>query len=347
MRRTVHRREKPQPDETGGFRFAVTLLAAFGTVSYAGYNYLQNTPVDPYWYWLVCRLTAVAGIFVLGLLLYTLIKGYSMEVQDSNQRVSWAKRASYIYLGVFSIFIMLLLYIFASFFLGYVIKTENSAIKILLSIIIAITAGSVFFLPLLRQSNNSKSKEKEIELQIQKEGKFFVPKAISGLHLLRKKPKGRILNALLIAEVMLFCFLILLENLFPTVLYSPLQGHVTVDMESVYYQNVSQIPVLIHVTGPNTGLSIYLVKESNNTLYQRDNITLIPEHNYSNKTVSGEQSILIGNTLDYGKYNVFINTTDLSSGYYELVCMRWRYEKTYGVRGFYLLNSSQQSCIKE
>jgi len=147
--------------------------------------------------------------------------------------------------------------------------------------------------------------------------------------------------------VVFLASLFLFPTLFSEVLHSPLQGHVTVDMESIYYKNVSQIPVLVHVTGPNTGLSIYLVKESNNTLYHRDNITLIPEHNYSNKAVSGEQSILIGNTLDYGKYNVFINTTDLSAGYYELVCMRWGYEKTYGVRGFYLLNSSEQSCIKE
>jgi hypothetical protein len=82
MRRTTHRREKQQSNETGGFRFAVTLLAAFGTLSYAGYNYLQNTPVDPYRYWFVCRLIAVAVILVLGLLFYILIKGYSMEVHD-------------------------------------------------------------------------------------------------------------------------------------------------------------------------------------------------------------------------------------------------------------------------
>ena len=342
MRRTPRRREKLQPNETGGFRFAVTLLAAFGTLLYGGYTYLQTTPVDPYRYWFVCRLIAVAVILVLGLLLYILIKGYSMEVQDSKYPGELAK---YIYIGVFSIFIMLLIYIFAFSLLGYVIKTENSAITILLSIIISITVGSVFFLPLLRHSNNSKSKEKEIELQIQKEEKFFVPKAISGLHLLRKKPKGRILNALLIAEVMFFCFLILLENLFPTVLYSPLQGHVTVDMESIYYQNVSQIPVLIHVTGPNTNISIYLLqKESNHNLSSMENITLIPKHP-SYKTESGKY--LVGNTLDYGTYNVFINTTDLSAGYYELSCMRQYYWKTYGTKGFYLLNSSQQSCIKE
>lgn len=37
-----------------------------------------------------------------------------------------------------------------------------------------------------------------------------------------------------------------------------LQGHVTVDMGSIYYKSDAQIPVLIHVTGPNTGLSICL-----------------------------------------------------------------------------------------
>ena len=140
----------------------------------------------------------------------------------------------------------------------------------------------------------------------------------------------------------------LLSLLFPLVSHSsPLQGHIAVDMESIYYKNDAPIPVLIHTTGPNTNLSINLSKEeSGHTLREIDNITLNPECT-SNKTMYGKNSTLVGNALDYGTYNVFIKTSDLCVGYYELMCKRQKYKKAYGARGFYLLNSSEQSRIGE
>jgi hypothetical protein len=46
--------EEQGENETGGFRFAVTLLVALGTIIYAVYTYLQKTPVDPFWYVFAC-----------------------------------------------------------------------------------------------------------------------------------------------------------------------------------------------------------------------------------------------------------------------------------------------------
>ena len=314
MRRTAHRREKQQPNETGGFRFAVTLLAAFGTLSYAGYNYLQTTPVDPYRYWFVCRLIAVAVILVLGLLFYILIKGYSMEVHDDPDQKNLEKWASRFYRGVFLVFACLLAFITFALVLNFVFVSAYSGFRV--CIVLTVVFAVVFSIVLVKT-------------------------------FLKKIQWWKIL-----ISVVFLASLFLLPTLFSEVLYSPLQGHVTVDMESIYYQNVSQIPVLIHVTGPNTGLSIYLVKkDSSDNLPLIENITLIPEQNPSYKTVSGK--FLVGNTLDYGTYNVFINTTDLTVGYYELVCLRGRYETYgkkcfyFGKKGFYLLNSSQQSYIKE
>ena len=51
-----------------------------------------------------------------------------------------------------------------------------------------------------------------------------------------------------------------------------------------------------------------------------------------------ENLVLVGNALDYGNYNVFINTTNLTAGYYELACLR----KDEHVKGFYILNNNQQ-----
>lgn len=293
--------EEEAENETGGFRFAVTLLATIGTILYVVYTYLQNTPIDPIWLWFICGLIPIAVILFGGFLLYILFKGYSMEVQDSNQRGFWQNWASRIYLAVFTTFIMSLVFIVCVFALVY-LKIENTFGINVVIFVITILVGAAFNFPLVKQ------------------------KRLEGVTLL--------VYALLVG-------LLLWSALYPPVLnLTPLQGHVTVDMESIYYKNDAPIPVLIHTTGPNTNLSIYLFKkDSNHNLYSIGNITLIPEHP-SFKTVSGK--CLIGNALDYGTYNVFINTTDLCVGYYELHCVRLAYRKTYSARGFYLLNSSQQ-----
>ena len=302
--------KKPQSNETGGFRFAVTLLVALGTVLYTVYIYFQNKPVDIYWYSLVCGLIPVALILVFGLLFYILIKGYSMEVQESKQKESLAKWASRIYLIVLLIFTMLLVFILSVFVLVYLdVKTEITTSIIAIGFISFILFFVfIFFLPIFRKN---------------------------------RRKRGIIIFMIFLAVILLW------PAIFSPVLYSPLQGHVTVDMGGIYYKNDAPIHVLIHVTGPNTGLSIQLFQEnSNHNLSLNDSITLSPERNQS-KTVSGENSTLVGNALDYGTYNVFINTTNLSAGYYELVCKRQKYEKTYGARGFYLVNSSRHSVIEE
>jgi len=124
-----------------------------------------------------------------------------------------------------------------------------------------------------------------------------------------------------------------------------IQGHVTINMESVYYKSNVPIPALIHVTGPNNGLVIAIAQEdANHTLNLKAEITLSPDFPY-NETVS--RKCLLGNTLDYGTYTVFINTTALTEGYYELWCVRPHYWKTFSSRGFYLLNSGQQPILEE
>ena len=51
--------------------------------------------------------------------------------------------------------------------------------------------------------------------------------------------------------------------------------------------------------------------------------------------------ILIISYLGNGKYSVFINTINLTTGYYELTCLRkGYYEKTRESKSFYLLNKS-------
>ena len=299
--------KKPQSNETGSFRFAVTSLAALGTIIYSVYAYLQTTPIDPNWHAIICGFISVALILVGGFLAYILIKGYSLEVQNLTQKDYLPNLASSIYLLSFLMFIMLLAYLLCVFAL-IILKIEITDLNSMAIMLITIAAGIVFTFPLLR-----------------------------------KKP---ILVVPFVFCVFIYCGIFLL-TVYPSVVdLPPLQGHITVDMESIYYKNDAPIPVMIHITGPNTGLSIFLLKEeSDHSLSRIEKIWLNPKC-YSDKTESGK--FLVGNTLDYGTYNIFINTSDLRTGYYELRCERQVYEKkTYGGKSFYLVNSSHKSCIEE
>ena len=108
--------EEQADADAGGFRFAVTLLASLGTILYAVYVYLQNTPVDAFLFRLLCGFIAVALILVFSLLFYLLIKGYLMEVQsDSEDKQDYSKlkyrltkMASQVYMISFFVFTLLL-----------------------------------------------------------------------------------------------------------------------------------------------------------------------------------------------------------------------------------------------
>lgn len=56
--------------KTDGLKFAVTLLAAFGTIIFTAYNYFQNTSVDIFWY------ASISGVIVVLIILSTLLIVY-------------------------------------------------------------------------------------------------------------------------------------------------------------------------------------------------------------------------------------------------------------------------------
>ena len=120
-------------------------------------------------------------------------------------------------------------------------------------------------------------------------------------------------------------------------------------MESIYYKNDTQIPVLIQVTGPNTGLFAILYKDIHGNRSNASNISFIGpiepilldlESDFEERKMVSN-NILLGNYLGNGKYIIFINTTNLTTGYYELMCLRKAfYEKTCESKSFYLFNRS-------
>ena len=98
--------------------------------------------------------------------------------------------------------------------------------------------------------------------------------------------------------------------------------------------------VTIHVTGPNSYISIELSKsDRENNLTIIDSIEHIEPNHKSNIIISGNLS---ANSFEKGKYGLFINATNLSLGYYELNVTRPKNVKT-AIKGFYLLNDSKSN----
>ena len=299
------RQENPQSNETGSFGFALTLLTIIGTIFYAVFSYFQNESIEVHSYSLVCGLITIGFILILGLVFYILIKGHSMEEKEPKKTFQ-TNLASYIYLYTFKIFTVLLIWILWSFWISYREIMIPNLINGIFLIFIIIGVIIIFDKP----------------------NRPFTKRII------KDKP-----NLIYFLFLLILGFVIWL-SLFPLVLDSPLKGHVTIDMESIYYMNDTQIPIFIQVTGPDTGLSIKLFKEDSNNLSEIAFIPYLePENNF--KTTSNNN--LLGISLGSGKYSFFINTTDLTPGYYELVCIRPKYEKTYNAKGFYLLNNSYRS----
>ena len=68
--------------ETDGFKFAVTLLAAFGFISFKVYSYFKDTSVDEYLYFFVVTVLSFAIMIVLFFLIYIFLKGYHFEMYN-------------------------------------------------------------------------------------------------------------------------------------------------------------------------------------------------------------------------------------------------------------------------
>lgn len=361
--------------KTDGFKFALTALTAIGTLLYATYSYSQKTAIDIKYYVPLIGLISVSLILFICLLLYIFIKGYTLELhdtKDSNLKKRNEKLASVIYLLAFLIFIMLLVNVILLFAFGALGKLDNNVYYIIffLSALSSFLFGWPYleykpdkwkvrlgwnhYITIIRiyifnfLSEKTKQKLEKLYLMFknilseknhQKFKKFNLMFSNTLKNILRREISQKILN------IYFACFLLCIAILYWFIIFIlllnfPLSGHVTIDMQSIYYKNDGQIPIYIKVTGPIYDSQLKLYKEnSESSLTLIDQLSLKPEHN-SSKKISGEHSILSGNALEFGTYYSFINITNsnMTVGYYELIYSFSKYE--YG-RSFYLLNKSE------
>ena len=301
-------------------------MAASGSILYAIYNNIQNAPINIDSYFLICLMIAGAFISIIGFLAYLLIKGYLMEAQDTEGIEFFNKFASWLYRCSLLVFVILA-FLIVLFFFDF---NAPSEIKEFVKIIYWVAIGLLLFISVIIYIYQHLTKK--------------IPNKTSSMK--KMSFEKRDWAVIILLAVIVFVWIVLF---YCFVYYTPLQGHVEVDMESIYYKNDTQIPVLIQVTGPNTGLFAILYKDIHGNRSNASNISFIGpiepilldlESDFEERKMVSN-NILLGNYLGNGKYIIFIKTTNLTTGYYELMCLRKAfYEKTCESKSFYLFNRS-------
>ena len=351
-------------DEIDRLKYSVMVITALSTFVYLLYNYVQNKPVNENFYALAIVLISSAIIYIMILILYIFFKGFANEIQNLYFKKIINKFVPLIYKNSFLITIILFFYsiLFYYFLTTYFNDQEiNYDITNLLFYIVIISTYILHNILMINIDNlefffikkNIKTPIPLIELNRDRYFKNKFDKFKNALirvfnkignklsSLNQNNPK--IFNFLLRsfnAESFFFIFIstiyLLFIYLFTFIAIMALMpGDVQIDIANIHNKNDTQIPVLIQVSGPNTGLSIELFKEQSNNLSRIAYIDYLePQHTL--KTSSNNS--LFGHTLDIGKYSVFINTTNLTTGYYELKCVRPEFGGTH--ESFYLLESN-------
>jgi len=144
-------------------------------------------------------------------------------------------------------------------------------------------------------------------------------------------------------KISIFIILFVWGFLFIYVEQSSYLGSIEIDMDKIYYKNNEPIPVLIKLTGPDSHLSVILFKEESNDL-----ISLWEIKNFGQNYVTSDETnyeyndYVLASSLGNGKYTIYINTANLTSGYYQLKCSRQNYKGS-SDSGFYLLDNKNES----
>lgn len=351
--------ENQQLNEKEGFKFAVTLLAIFGYLFYNIYNYFQNEVVSVFIFFTIYLLICNIMIIIIALILYILIKGFSFEMQGSVKKQNLNKIASKIYLFIFLVFILLFPSSFSYFIYYTSVDFPEHKTDFIVFLMICVGFSMLFiYNPPLKIFANIKVKcetfnvfqfinilnENKIEFKIVKD---FLKKIFSlkSFKFSFELFFDYLFKYLLIFIIAVFGLLFIFGTLVPQMIDLPIlfEGNINVDVENIHKKNDIMIPVQIQVTGIDVPISVGLFKvEPNNSISiaKIDNLGTQSEYRndlyhrtFSNVSNFKNNNCLLGNSLGSGKYILFINTTNLSIGYYKLEVESY---KTNSGDGFFL-----------
>jgi len=347
--------ENQQLNEKEGFKFAVTLLAIFGYLFYNIYNYFQNEVVSVFIFFTINLLICNITIIIIALIFYILIKGFSFEVQGSVKKQKLNKIASKIYLFIFLVFILLFPSSFGYFIYYTSVDFPEHKTNLMVFLMICVGFSLLFiYTPSLKIFTNiggkcetfnvfqfiNKLNENKIEFKIVKDflKKIFSLKSFELFF-------DYSFKYLFIFFITVFGLFFIFGALFPQMIDLPIlfEGNINVDVENIHKKDDIMIPVQIQVTGIDVPISVGLFKvEPNNSISiakidnlgtQSENRNDLYHRTFSNVSNFKNDNCLLGNSLGSGKYILFINTTNLSIGYYKLEVESY---KTNSGDGFFL-----------
>jgi len=124
------------------------------------------------------------------------------------------------------------------------------------------------------------------------------------------------------------------------------QGNIELEMDKIYYKDDKQIPVLIKVTGKDLVYDVTLFNITSDNLTEMGNITKIGPNYYKDlqKKDFFSNDLLMTSSLGDGRYIIFINTTNLNPGYYQLkFSSSQKLGKYSEASGFYILDNKNYS----
>jgi len=289
------RTEKDSKND-GSFVFAISLIVASLTMSYKVYAYMHNNLHTDITYSILFICILLMTITFISMSMFILVKAISLEVKSPKVKTKLETYATSYYLIGFLFGI-----------LNIICLLVSSALKVVFDIVSS----------LLNIPNTSKKLF----------GAYFITLfiiliidyRIPSLFTYKPLAEVRKLWCELFREIdrsklsILFIVFLFLNVL---LLYMPVDI-ITIEMDDKYSNESEQIPIDITVTGHQFDyITVDLSKADT-----KDNLKIIDSFNMKintdpNKVISSEY--LIGNNLEFGRYKFYINSKNLTEGYYEL-----------------------------
>jgi hypothetical protein len=287
---THSRRTRKKDKKYGSFEFTLTFIVFTFTVLYKIYDFSANNPIPKGFSVLIIPFSYFIGITFVFMFVSLLMKATSLGFNSEKQSEYFDTYATDCYLAGCSCGILCLIYL-TVFLVLFIAKILLADIIIhLLSIsdstfVDAQNTLSVIIMIIIVYVYFSKNISEKIFSKIQ-HNMFYL--TICGSF---------------VAAVLMFIFL----NI----------GNITVEMNDIYSKQNEEIPIQITTTGVQyNDVVINLSGTDNmNNLESIDSIK-IKSTSDRDKMISGKY--LTGNNLDWGKFKVYINSKNLTKGYYEL-----------------------------
>lgn len=334
------------------FEFSIALLASFSYMFSVIYNYTNTHTINLDLYETIVLCASAISVFIVVLLMYILFKMLVMEAPNNiKEQIEHFSSILYNIASLFALISLLLCisiiliyfkyitYSITIFSIGFIVITliwfsyffnAKKASVIYLSIIIAL-----YLITKLTELYPTASLVISFLILIALVPILYVFKENEMIQNPKQHMKLMTLSIFIpFLIILLIALMILFASMFNTLPF--LHGELDIEMDNVYIAGENPIPFMVHVTGPISTMDINLNKiESDYNVSQIDYM-MIGATNHSLNVSYSEKKYLVGNAANAGCYEIFINSSNISSGYYKIECKRPQFSNEYTEKTFIL-----------